>query len=511
MGRLEGRGAIVTGTASTPGRAALSLRDDSLFIEAALIGGDWLAAEPANSLAVDNPATGETLGSVPSCGAEETRAAVEAAVAAYPAWRDRPAGERAEILERWCALILENEADLAAIMTAEQGKPLAEAAGEIRYAASFVKWFAEEGKRVCGYSVPAPTRDRRILVLKQPVGVTAAITPWNFPAGMITRKAAAALAAGCPMVVKPSELTPFTALALAELALRAGVPKGVLSVVTGPPQAIGGVLTSHPQVRKLSFTGSTRVGALLLKQTADTIKRVSLELGGNAPFLVFDDADLDLAVQGVMTSKFRNAGQTCVCANRILVQGGIHDAFVARLAEAVNALTLGDGAQAGVTIGPLINAAAVEKVSRHLEDALSLGASVAAQPQGLLASPNFARPTLLTGATADMRLAQEETFGPLAPIFRFEHEDEAMALANGTPNGLASYFYTRDLHRAWRVGERLEFGMVGLNTGSISLEMAPFGGMKESGLGREGGREGIEEYLETKAFHWGSLELDPAR
>jgi succinate-semialdehyde dehydrogenase/glutarate-semialdehyde dehydrogenase len=488
-----------------------ALRDESLFIQAALIGGEWLPAEGTSILAVENPASGERLGAVPACGAAETLAAVEAASAALPGWRARPAAERSEILERWWSLILQNEDDLATIMTAEQGKPLDEARGEIRYAAGFVKWFAEEAKRVSGYSVPAPTPDRRILVLKEPVGVTAAITPWNFPAGMITRKAAAALAAGCPMVIKPSELTPFTALALAELALRAGVPKGVLSVVTGPPEAIGGVLTSHPAVRKLSFTGSTRVGALLLKQSADTIKRVSLELGGNAPFLVFDDADLDLAVEGVMASKFRNAGQTCVCANRILVQAGVHDVFVEKLASAVKALKVGHGAQDGVTIGPLINAAAVEKVSAHLQDALALGATVAAAPEGALDSPRFAHPVVLVGATAAMRVAQEETFGPLAPIFRFEHEDEAIALANATPNGLASYFYTRDLHRAWRVGERLEFGMVGLNTGSVSLEMAPFGGMKESGLGREGGREGIEEYLETKAFHWGGLELDSRR
>jgi succinate-semialdehyde dehydrogenase/glutarate-semialdehyde dehydrogenase len=487
------------------------LADPNLFIQAALIGGDWTPAEGREALAVDNPATGEILGHVPACGAAETTRAVEAAKAAYPAWRAKPAQERARILERWWSLVLENERDLATLMSAEQGKPVGEALGEVRYAASFLKWFAEEAKRVGGYTVPAPTADRRILVLKEPVGVTAAITPWNFPAAMITRKAGAALAAGCPMVIKPSELTPFTALALAELALRAGVPKGALSVVTGLPQEIGGVLTSHPDVRKLSFTGSTRVGALLLKQCADGVKRISLELGGNAPFLIFDDADLDVAVEGVMMSKFRNAGQTCVCANRILVQAGIHDAFVEKLGAAVRALKVGHGHEEGVTIGPLINAAAVQKVASHLEDALALGATVAATPEGAAASPRFATPTLITGVTPQMRIANEETFGPLAPVFRFEHEDEAIALANATPFGLASYFYTRDLHRAWRVAERLEFGMVGLNTGNVGMEMAPFGGVKESGLGREGGREGIEEYLETKAFHWGGLELTPGR
>ena len=483
------------------------LKDPGLFIQAALIGERWLAAGEAASIAVQNPATGAQLGVVPACGAAEAEAAVAAAAAAFPAWRARPAGQRAEVLEHWWSLILENEQDLAAIMTAEQGKPLAEALGEVRYAASFVKWFAEEARRVGGYTVPAPTADRRILVLKQPVGVTAAITPWNFPAAMITRKAGAALAAGCTMVVKPSELTPFTALALAELARRAGVPGGVLSIVTGAPEAIGAVLTAHPAVRKVSFTGSTRVGALLLRQCAEGVKRVSLELGGNAPFLVFDDADLDVAVEGVIASKFRNAGQTCVCANRILVQAGIHDAFVERLAAAVRAMKVGPGAEAGVDIGPLINAAAVRKVSEHLEDALALGASLAARPETACDPARFAAPTVLVGVTSEMRVAAEETFGPLAPVFRFEREDEAVALANVTPFGLASYFYTRDLHRAWRVAERLEFGMVGLNTGAVGMEMAPFGGVKQSGLGREGGREGLEEYLDVKAFHWGGLEL----
>ncbi|HEX7886983.1 MAG TPA: NAD-dependent succinate-semialdehyde dehydrogenase [Phenylobacterium sp.] len=499
-------------TQPTPPRPGLTpLRDPSLLIECALIGGDWIPAEPGSALDVLNPATGALVGRTPNCGARETRLAIEAAARAFPAWRRVPAGERAEILERWWSLILEHAQDLAAIMTAEQGKPLAEAEAEVRYAASFAKWFAEEGRRVCGYDIPAPTRDRRILVLKEPVGVTAAITPWNFPAAMITRKAAAALAAGCPMVVKPSELTPFTALALAELALRAGLPAGLLSIVTGLPEPIGGELTTNPQVRKLSFTGSTRVGALLMRQCADGVKRLSLELGGNAAFIVFDDADVDLAVEGVMASKFRNAGQTCVCANRILVQAGVHDRFVERLAVAVEALQVGEGTGHGVTLGPLINAAAIAKVEAHLSDALALGAYVVATAAHDLDPTRFATPTLITGASEPMRIAQEETFGPLAAVFRFESEAEALRLANATPFGLASYFYTGDFRRAWRVAEQLEAGMVGLNTGSVSMEMAPFGGVKSSGFGREGGREGIAEYLQTKAFHWAGLDMDAYR
>ena len=493
--------------AATAGVVA-ALKDPSLFIQKALIGGVWCGAESGETIAVSNPANGAPLGVVPSCGAGETRVAIEAAAKAMPAWARLPAGERAAILERWNGLILANAADLALIMTLEQGKPLAEALGEVRYAASFIKWFAEEGRRISGHDIPAPTADRRILVTKQPVGVSAAITPWNFPAAMITRKAGAALAAGCPMVVKPSELTPFTALALALLAERAGVPAGVLSVVTGAPQGIGGELTGNPLVRKLSFTGSTRVGALLMKQCADGIKRISLELGGNAPFIVFDDADVDLAVQGVMASKFRNAGQTCVCANRILVQAGIHDLFVAKLGAAVRALKVGDGASPEVTVGPLINEAATAKVAAHLSDALAHGASIAATAETSGDPLRFAQPTVLVGATADMKVATEETFGPLAPVFKFETEQQAVTLANSTPFGLASYFYTDDLHRAWRIAERLEFGMVGLNTGAISVETAPFGGVKMSGIGREGGREGIEEYLDVKAYHWGGLKLD---
>jgi succinate-semialdehyde dehydrogenase/glutarate-semialdehyde dehydrogenase len=481
------------------------IRDGELFVEAALIGDAWRAATGGDVVEVTNPATGERLGAVPDCGARDTEDAIEAARAAFPTWRARSTDDRATLLEAWHALILDAAPELARIMTAEQGKPLAEAEGEVRYAASFVKWFAAEGRRVSGHDIPAPTRDRRILALKEPVGVCAIVTPWNFPAAMIARKIAPALAAGCTVIVKPSELTPFTALALGLLARRAGIPAGVVNIVTGMPQAIGATLTASPVVRKLSFTGSTRIGSLLMRDCAETVKRLSLELGGNAPFIVFDDADLDAAVAGAMASKFRNAGQTCVCANRILVQAGIHDRFVAALGDAVRGLKVGDGRAAGVTMGPLIGAAAAEKVASHLADALDGGARIAAS--GVAPDSDcFAAPVLLTGATTEMRLANEETFGPIAPVFRFEREEEAIDIANATPFGLASYFYTADLNRAWRVGEALEFGMVGLNTGSIAMEMAPFGGIKASGLGREGGREGIEEYLETKAFHWAGLK-----
>jgi succinate-semialdehyde dehydrogenase/glutarate-semialdehyde dehydrogenase len=485
----------------------LSLNNPALLIEKAFIGGEWSGARSGATLPVDNPATGAVIGTVPDCGEAETQAAIAAAEAAYPAWRARTAADRAALLERWHALVLDNIADLARIMTAEQGKPLAESEGEIRYAATFIKWFAEEARRVDGAIIPAPEANRRILVMKEPVGVSAAITPWNFPAAMITRKCAPALAAGCPVVVKPSELTPYSALALAKLADDAGFPAGVFSVVTGNATAIGGVMTSSPVVRKLSFTGSTRVGALLMRQSADTIKRLSLELGGNAPLIVFDDADLDLAVASAMASKFRNAGQTCVCANRILVQDGIHDAFAEKLAQAVSALKVAPGDQPGSTIGPLINSAAVDKVKAHVEDALAHGAKIFAQAPEGATGERFATPVILTGATRDMRLADEETFGPVAPLFRFTHEEEGIEIANGTSYGLASYFYTENLHRAFRVAERLEAGMVALNTGGISMEMAPFGGVKMSGLGREGAHLGIEEYLETKTFHVGGLKL----
>ena len=488
----------------------LNLADPSLLVQAAFIGGQWCAADDGATLAVDDPATGLTVGTVPACGAAETRRAIAAAEIAFRSWRAVPAAERARLLERWNDLILANSADLARIMTAEQGKPLAEAEGEVRYGASFVKWFAEEARRIYGRTIPAPGGDRRILMLEEPIGVTAAITPWNFPIAMITRKCAPALAAGCTMVIKPSELTPFSALALVKLAERAGIPSGVISVVTGLPAAIGDELTSNPAVRKISFTGSTRVGAHLMRASAGTLKKLSLELGGNAPFIVFDDADVDLAVEGAMASKFRNAGQTCVCANRILVQAGIHDAFVARLGARIAAQKVGPGTAPGVAIGPLINRAAAEKVHAHVADALAKGARVAQQAEASNADGNFVAPLLITGATTDMRLANEETFGPVAPVFRFETEAEAIAIANGTPFGLAAYFFTEDMHRAWRVGEALEFGMVGLNTGAISMEVAPFGGVKQSGLGREGGYLGIAEYLEPKAFHMGGLRLTAA-
>ncbi len=486
----------------------LTLTDPGLFRQSAFIGGEWRQASTLAMLAVDNPADGSILGSVPDCGTADTEAAIAAAHAAWPAWRALTAGARADLLERWHALILAHTDDLARIMTAEQGKPLAEAAGEIRYAASFVKWFAGEARRIYGGMIPAPDADRRILTWKEPVGVSAIITPWNFPAAMITRKCAPALAAGCPVVIKPSDLTPFTALALAVLAERAGIPAGVFNVATGLPSAIGATLTGSPLVRKLSFTGSTRVGALLMGQCADSIKRLSLELGGNAPLIVFDDADLDIAVAATMASKFRNAGQTCVCANRILVQDGVYERFAEKLAAAVSALRVGPGVTPGTTIGPLINDAAVAKVTAHIEDALSKGARVFATSKA--PASRFAAPTILTGASTDMRVANEETFGPVAPLFGFKDERQALEIANATPFGLAAYFYTENLHRAFRVAEGLEAGMVALNTGSIAMEMAPFGGIKQSGLGREGGPTGIEEYLETKAFHIGGLKLHEA-
>jgi succinate-semialdehyde dehydrogenase/glutarate-semialdehyde dehydrogenase len=485
----------------------LTLRNSALFIQKAFIDGEWTGAASGATMEVDNPATGAVIGTIPDCGEAETQAAVDAAKAAWPAWRARTAGERAALLEGWYALVMENIVDLGRIMTAEQGKPIAEAEGEIRYAASFIKWFAEEARRIDGSVLTGPEANRRILLLKEPVGVSAAITPWNFPAAMITRKCAPGLAAGCPVVVKPSELTPYTALAIVKLAEQAGFPRGVINIVTGQAAPIGSVLTGSETVRKLSFTGSTRVGALLMRQSADTIKRLSLELGGNAPLIVFDDADLDLAVAATMASKFRNAGQTCVCANRILVQNGVYDAFAEKLARAVSALRIAPGDQDGSTIGPLINRAAVEKVEAHIEDALSHGATLFAQAPEGASGDRFATPVILTGATRDMRLATEETFGPVAPLFRFGDEAEGIALANDTSFGLASYFYTENLHRAFRVGEQLEAGMVALNTGGIAMEMAPFGGIKQSGLGREGAHAGIEEYLETKAFHIGGLKL----
>ncbi len=475
-----------------------------LFREAAFIGGAWHSGSGPR-IEVRNPATGGTVGHVPDLGGAETNQAIAAAAAAFPAWRTLPAGKRGELLNALHLALLTHIDDLAAIMTAEQGKPLAEARGEIQYGASFLKWFAEEARRVYGDTIPGPTSDRRILVFKEPVGVVAAITPWNFPNALIARKCAPALAAGCTVVIKPSELTPFSALALAALAEEVGFPPGVFNVVTGQPGPIGEAMTSSRDVRKLSFTGSTRVGKLLMRRSTETLKRVTLELGGNAPFIVFADADLDQAIAGLMMSKFRNAGQACVCANRILVQDEIYDEFAERLARAAGLLVVGDGMRAGVTIGPLINDAAVEKVLGHIDDARSRGARPALGGGAHVLGGRFVAPTVLTGVTTSMRVASEETFGPVAPLFRFHGEDEAIEIANSTRVGLAAYFYTQDIRRSWRVAERLEFGMVGLNSGSVSFEMAPFGGMKESGFGREGSKYGMDDYLNIKAVHIGHI------
>jgi succinate-semialdehyde dehydrogenase/glutarate-semialdehyde dehydrogenase len=477
----------------------MKLRDSNLLRTQAYLDGHWVDAQGGALSTVRNPATGETLGTVPELGAAETRRAIEAAGAAFPAWAARPARERSALLRRWHALLLEHQEDLATIMTAEQGKPLAEARGEIAYAASFIEWFAEEAKRLYGELIPPHQADRRLLVMRQPVGVAAAITPWNFPSAMITRKAAPALAAGCTFVCKPAIQTPFSALALAELAARAGIPPGVFNIVTGSDaQAIGAELTTHPLVRKLSFTGSTPVGKRLMAQCAGTVKKVSLELGGNAPFIVFDDADVDAAVSGAMASKYRNSGQTCVCANRLLVQSGIYDTFAAKLAEAVAKLRVGDGLAGPTDQGPLIDARALAKVERHLADALEKGARVLTGGRRHALGGTFFEPTVVTGVTPQMLMAREEIFGPIAPLFRFESEQQAIRMANDTEFGLAAYFYTRDLSRSWRVAEALEYGMVGLNTGLLTTETAPFGGVKESGIGREGSRHGILEYTELK-------------
>ncbi|HEY5788983.1 MAG TPA: succinate-semialdehyde dehydrogenase [Gammaproteobacteria bacterium] len=472
----------------------------------AYIDGAWVAADDGARFAVTDPASGALLAELPDMGAAETRRAIEAADAAWPAWRAKTAKERGALLRRWFELQLEHQEELARLLTAEQGKPLAEARGEVVYGASFVEWFAEEAKRVYGEVIPAHTADRRLVVIKQPIGVAAAITPWNFPIAMITRKCAPALAAGCPVVVKPAALTPLSALALAALAEQAGIPPGVFNVVTSRRSAaVGGELTSNPTVRKLSFTGSTEVGKLLMEQCAGTVKKLSLELGGNAPFIVFDDADLDAAVAGAMASKYRNTGQTCVCANRILVQDGVYDAFAARLAAAVASLKVGPGTEDGVTQGPLINAAAVEKVEEHIADAVGHGARVACGGKRHALGGTFFEPTILVDVTPQMKVAREETFGPVAPLFRFHDETEAVAMANATEFGLACYFYSRDIGRCWRVAEALEYGMVGVNEGIISTELAPFGGVKESGLGREGSRHGIEEYLEMKYLCMGGI------
>jgi succinate-semialdehyde dehydrogenase/glutarate-semialdehyde dehydrogenase len=479
-------------------RGSLKLKDPGLFRQQCYIDGGWCGADDAKTLSVTNPATGQALGTVPSMGAAETRRAIEAANAAWPAWRTKTAKERAVILRRWHELMMANQEDLAVIMTAEQGKPLAESRGEIDYAASFIEWFAEEARRIYGDTIPTHQADKRIVVIKEPIGVCAAITPWNFPAAMITRKAGAALAAGCTMVVKPASATPFSALALAELAERAGMPRGVLSVVTGSAQAIGGEMTANPLVRKLSFTGSTEIGKVLLERCAGTVKKTSMELGGNAPFIVFDDADLDAAADGAMASKYRNAGQTCVCANRLLVQDSVYEAFARKLAERVQKLKVGDGMEPGTTIGPLIDANAVEKVEAHIEDAVAKGARVVAGGKRHALGGLFFEPTILADVDSRMRVASEETFGPVAPLFRFKDEAQAIRMANDTEFGLASYFYARDLGRVWRVSEGLEYGMVGINTGMISTAIAPFGGVKESGLGREGSKYGVDEYLEVK-------------
>lgn len=489
-------------TLATP----IKLSDSRLFRQACYIDSEWITG--AREISVDDPASGEIIGSVPNLGAAETRRAIDAAAVAFSAWRGRTAKERAKILRRWFELMMENQEDLAVLMTTEQGKPLAESRGEVAYAASFLEWFGEEAKRVYGDTIPGHQTDKRIVVTKEPVGVVACITPWNFPLAMITRKVGPALAAGCTVVVKPAEQTPFSALALAELAERAGVPKGVFNLVTGSPVEIGGELTSNPKVRKLSFTGSTEIGKLLMQQCAATVKKISLELGGNAPFIVFDDADLDAAVEGAIISKYRNTGQTCVCSNRFLVQDSIYDAFAANLATAVGKLKPAPGLEPGATQGPLIDNNALAKVEEHIRDAKSKGAGVLAGGKRHALGGRFFEPTILTDVTPAMEIAREETFGPVAPLFRFATEAEAIALANDTQYGLAAYFYGRDIARVWRVAEALEYGMVGINTGLISTEVAPFGGMKESGLGREGSKYGIDEYLEIKYLCFGGISAE---
>jgi succinate-semialdehyde dehydrogenase/glutarate-semialdehyde dehydrogenase len=484
----------------------LNLKDPSLLRQQCYIDDAWCDADSRKTVDVTNPATGEVLGTVPMMGADETRRAIEAAERAWPDWRARTGKERAAILREWYRLMMANQDDLAVIMTAEQGKPLAESKGEIAYAAAFIEWFGEEAKRVYGDTIPGHARDIRIVVLKEPIGVCAAITPWNFPAAMITRKAGPALAAGCPMVVKPATATPFSALALAELAGRAGVPKGVFSVVTGSSRAIGGEMTSNPVVRKLTFTGSTEVGKTLMEQCAGTVKKVSMELGGNAPFMVFDDADLDAAVQGAIASKYRNTGQTCVCANRILVQDGVYEAFTEKLAAAVRQLKVGDGLKGEVQQGPLIDMAAVAKIEQHIADAVAKGAKVVVGGERHALGGSFFQPTILVDVTPSMAVSREETFGPLAPLYRFGSDEEGIAMANDTEFGLAAYFFARDLNRVWKVAEGIESGIVGVNTGLISTEVAPFGGVKESGIGREGSHFGIEEFLEVKYVCMGGVK-----
>ena len=488
---------------------SLELTNRGLLREQAYINGQWIMANSGKTFAVTNPANGDQLATVPDMDDTDTRAAIEAAEAAWPAWRSTPAKERAGILRKWFDLLMANQEDLALLMTAEQGKPLAESRGEVGYGASFIEWFAEEAKRAYGDVIPGHAKDKRIVVIKQPVGVVAAITPWNFPIAMITRKVAPALAAGCPVVVKPAEDTPLSALAITALAEEAGVPPGLINIVTcSKPNAVavGGELTGNPIVRKVSFTGSTPVGKLLMRQASESVKKVSLELGGNAPFIVFDDADLDAAVAGLMASKYRNTGQTCVCANRVYVQAGVYDAFTEKLKAAVSKMVVGPGLEGETQQGPLINDAALDKVKRHIEDATSKGAKVALGGQPHALGGTFFQPTILTHATQDMLIAREETFGPVAPLFRFETDDEAISMANDSEFGLSAYFYSRDIHRVWRVAEELESGMIGVNEGIISTEVAPFGGVKESGLGREGSHYGLDEYMELKYLCLGGMK-----
>ena len=493
-------------TATATSAQNLGLKDARLFREAAYVDGKWISSSSGATIAVDNPATREILGRVPSLSRAEARHAIDVANRALPAWRSKTAKERAQAMRRWFELVMANQDDLARLMTLEQGKPLAESRGEVAYGAAFLEWFGEEAKRIYGDTIPGHQTDKRIVVLKQPVGVVACITPWNFPLAMITRKAGPAIAAGCTVVLKPAEQTPFSALALAELAERAGIPAGVFNVITGDPTEIGPELTSNPIVRKLSFTGSTEIGRLLMAQCAGTIKKLSLELGGNAPFIVFDDADLDAAIEGALASKYRNTGQTCVCANRLLIQDSVYDAFAAKLAAAVKAqLKPASGLEPGATQGPLIDDAALDKVESHIRDAQAKGAKLLLGGKRHALGGRFFEPTILTDVTTDMLVTREETFGPVAPLFRFKTEAEAVALANDTEFGLAAYFYGRDIARVWRVAEALETGIVGINTGIISTEVAPFGGVKESGLGREGSKYGLDEFLEIKYLCFGGI------
>jgi succinate-semialdehyde dehydrogenase / glutarate-semialdehyde dehydrogenase len=490
---------------STERASPLTLKDGALLRQQCLVDGQWIDADARATFDVVNPATGVRIGTVPDLGATETRRAIDAAAKAWPAWRAKTARERSQIIRIWSELQLAHADDLALILTTEQGKPLAEAKGEITIGAAYTEWFAEEARRVYGDVIPTIGNDRRLVVIKEPVGVCAAITPWNFPSSMITRKVSPALAAGCTVVIKPAEATPYSALALAELAQRAGFPPGVLNVLTGDAPAIGGEMTSNPTVRKLSFTGSTEIGRLLMKQVAATVKKISLELGGNAPFIVFDDADLDAAADGAIVSKYRNAGQTCVCANRLFVHDKVYDAFAAKLADRVRALRVGPGTEPGVTQGPLINREALDKVEEHVADATARGAKIAVGGKRHALGGTFYEPTVLTGVTADMKIFREETFGPVAPLIRFSTDAEVVELANRTEFGLASYFYSRDIGRIWRVAEALEYGMVGVNTGMITTEVAPFGGVKQSGLGREGSMYGIDEYVEIKYLCLGGI------